>query len=84
MVEWPSRLQSFPELLPPRENRLDIDIKIRPASDERIMTLRCPAPSAKSNEEDDDLQQQQQTWYDRLQFLNEQGLLEDLILCTTT
>jgi hypothetical protein len=65
LIEWPSRLALHPDLMPPRKNRLDIDLSIVPSKDERIMTLTTSIKS---------------TWTERLEHLVEEGIMEDLIL----
>ena len=66
LIEWPSRLEAFPELLPPEETLLKIDLRIPdPVSDERVMSL---VSSAKSS------------WTTRLQYLIDEGMVDDLLL----
>ena len=65
LVEWPSKLDPFPDLFPPTKHRLDVDISIVPETDERRLTLSIPEGSA---------------WDDRLQTLVEEGLLDDLLV----
>lgn len=66
LIEWPNRLAAFPELLPPPRNRLNIDLRIRPRSEERTMTLSTA--NAESS------------WTDRLQYLVDEEMVDDLIL----
>jgi len=66
LIEWPSRLQSFPELLPPEETLLKIDIRIPdPTSDDRVMSLVSSLESS---------------WTSRLNYLIDEGMVDDLIL----
>lgn len=63
-MEWPSRIYtSFPNLMPPPDHRLDVDIVIQ-EEDERLVTLSCPLESS---------------WKLRLSQLVDQELLEDWI-----
>lgn len=66
LIEWPCRLESFPELLPPSQNRLNIDLRIRPLSEERTMTLSTTHRNS--------------SWTDRLQYLVDEEMVDDLIL----
>jgi tRNA A37 threonylcarbamoyladenosine biosynthesis protein TsaE len=66
LIEWPSRLQAFPELLPPEETLLKIDIRIPdPTSDERVMSLVSSSESS---------------WTIRLKYLIDEGMVDDLLL----
>jgi tRNA A37 threonylcarbamoyladenosine biosynthesis protein TsaE len=66
LIEWPSRLQAFPELLPPEETLLKIDIRIPdPTSDERVMSLVSSSESS---------------WTVRLKYLIDEGMVDDLLL----
>lgn len=66
LIEWPSRLQAFPELLPPKETLLKIDLRIPdPTSDERIMSLFSSSESS---------------WTTRLKYLIDEGMIDDLLL----
>lgn len=66
LIEWPSRLKGFPELLPPEETVLKIDLRIPdPISDERVMTV---ISSTKSH------------WTTRLQYLIGEGMVDDLFI----
>ena len=66
LIEWPSRLEAFPELLPPEETLLKIDLRIPdPVSDERVMSLVSSAESS---------------WTKRLQYLVDEGMVDDLLL----
>lgn len=66
LIEWPSRLQAFPQLLPPEETLLKIDIRIPdPTSDERVMSLVSASESS---------------WTTRLKYLIDEGMVEDLLL----
>lgn len=65
LIEWPSRLSQHPQLLPNPRQLLEIDIKIRPASDERVMTFKALTGSS---------------WADRLQTLVTQGMVDDLMI----
>ncbi len=68
LIEWPSRLQEFPQLLPPNETLLKIDIRIPdPTSDERVMSLASSSESS---------------WTTRLQYLIDEGMVDDLLLDT--
>ncbi len=70
LIEWPSRLQAFPQLLPPDETLLKIDIRIPdPTSDERVMTLACSSSSLLES-----------SWTTRLQYLIDEGMVDDLLL----
>jgi hypothetical protein len=44
LIEWPSRLRDHqPQVLPCQDiPQLKVDIRMRPASDERILTLSTP------------------------------------------
>lgn len=64
LVEWPSRLESQPQLLPSNAHRLDVTISIVPQSNTRLMTLMAPLGS---------------TWNERLQNLLDEGMLDDLL-----
>lgn len=64
LVEWPSRLDNTPELLPPSSHRLDVNIVIVPKTDTRLITLTAPVGS---------------TWKQRLKILVEGGMVDDLI-----
>jgi tRNA A37 threonylcarbamoyladenosine biosynthesis protein TsaE len=66
LIEWPSRLQAFPELLPQEDTLLKIDIRIPdPTSDERVMSL------VSTNES---------SWTFRIKNLIEEGMIDDLLL----
>jgi len=66
LIEWPSRLQAFPELLPPEETLLKINIRIPdPTSDERVMSLVSSSESS---------------WSVRLKYLIDEGMVDDLLL----
>jgi len=66
LIEWPSRLQAFPELLPPEDTLLKIDIRIPdPTSDERVMSLVSSSESS---------------WNIRLKYLIDEGMVDDLLL----
>jgi len=65
LIEWPTRLSPFPELLPSSNDRLDIDIAIVPLTDERRMTLNAPIGS---------------TWKHRLEHVVEEGMVDDLLI----
>ena len=65
LIEWPSRIQTFPELLPPTQNILQIDIRIVPLSEERTMTLTTNNNSS---------------WKDRLQYLIDEEMVDDLLI----
>lgn len=66
LIEWPSRLQAFPELLPPEETMLKIDLRISdPTSDERVMSLISSSESS---------------WTTRLKYLIDEGMVDDLLL----
>ena len=66
LIEWPARLQAFPELLPPEETLLKIDLRIPdPTSDERVMSLVASTESS---------------WTMRLKYLVEEGMVDDLLL----
>jgi len=65
LIEWPSRLQAFPQIVPPKGNLLEIDIHIRPLLDERTMTLTTLEDSS---------------WKDRLKFLVDEGMVDDLVI----
>lgn len=68
LIEWPSRLQSYPQLLPPEETLLRIDIRIpNPTSDERVMVLASSSESS---------------WTTRLTYLIDEGMVDDLLLYT--
>ena len=68
LIEWPSRLQAFPQILPPDETLLKIDIRIPdPTSDERVMSLASSSESS---------------WTTRLQYLIDEGMVDDLLLDT--
>jgi hypothetical protein len=54
LIEWPIRLSQHPQLLPNPMQLLEIDISIRPASDELVTTLKALTGSS---------------WADRLQTL---------------
>lgn len=66
LIEWPCRLHDFPELFPPSSNRLNIDIRIRPRSEERTMTLST--------------NYRHSVWKERLQYLVNEEMVDDLIL----
>jgi tRNA A37 threonylcarbamoyladenosine biosynthesis protein TsaE len=68
LIEWPSRLQTFPELLPPEQNTLQIDIRIVPSSEERTMKLTTNDNSS---------------WKDRLQYLIDEEMVDDLLIQDT-
>ncbi|KAG7373439.1 Threonylcarbamoyl adenosine biosynthesis protein TsaE [Nitzschia inconspicua] len=64
LIEWPSRLASFDDSIgPPKSNLLEIDIRILPSSDERVLTLTANEASS---------------WKDRLQHLMDEGMVDDL------
>ena len=65
LIEWPSRLEKFPEILPPLENLLEIDIQILPMSEERVMTLTSL---------------QHSSWTERIRFLIDEEMIDDLVL----
>eukprot|EP00532_Pseudo-nitzschia_australis_P019042 CAMPEP_0168287440 /NCGR_PEP_ID=MMETSP0142_2-20121227/2263_1 /TAXON_ID=44445 /ORGANISM="Pseudo-nitzschia australis, Strain 10249 10 AB" /LENGTH=255 /DNA_ID=CAMNT_0008232825 /DNA_START=719 /DNA_END=1486 /DNA_ORIENTATION=+ len=66
LIEWPVRLQAFPELLPPEETLLKIDLRIPdPTSDERVMSLVSSTESS---------------WTTRLKYLVDEGMVDDLLL----
>jgi len=66
LIEWPSRLKAFPELLPKEEKLLQIDLRILdPVSDERVMSLVSSTESS---------------WTKRLQYLVDEGMVDDLLL----
>jgi len=66
LIEWPSRLKAFPELLPKEEKLLQIDLRILdPVSDERVMSLVSSPESS---------------WTKRLQYLVDEGMVDDLLL----
>ncbi len=68
LIEWPSRLQAFPQLLPPEETLLNIDIRIPdPTLDERVMSLTSSSESS---------------WTTRLKYLIDEGMVDDLLLPT--
>jgi len=64
LIEWPSRLLAFPQLLPPIENVLQIDIRIVPRLEKRKMILTAIHKSC---------------WKERLQYLADEGMLDDLL-----
>ena len=66
LIEWPIRLQAFPELLPPEDTLLKIDLRIPdPTSDERVMSLVSTTESS---------------WTTRLKYLVDEGMVDDLLL----
>jgi tRNA A37 threonylcarbamoyladenosine biosynthesis protein TsaE len=65
LIEWPCRMAGFPEVNPPKENLLQVDMTIRHSSDERIVTLTASADSS---------------WRERLQHLLDEGMLDDLLI----
>ena len=66
LIEWPSRLKSFPDLLPEEEQLLQIDLRIPdPISNERVMSLVSSPESS---------------WTKRLQYLVDEGMVDDLLL----
>ena len=66
LIEWPSRLRAFPELLPPEKALLEIDFCIPdPVLDERVISLLSSAESS---------------WTTRLQHLIDEGMVNDLLL----
>jgi tRNA A37 threonylcarbamoyladenosine biosynthesis protein TsaE len=65
LIEWPSRMAGFPEVNPPKKNLLQVDMTIRPSSDERIVTLTASAESS---------------WRERLKYLMDEGMLDDLLI----
>jgi hypothetical protein len=65
LIEWPSRLSQHPQLLPNPMQLLEIDISIRSASDERVMTLKALTGSS---------------WAGRLQTLVTEGMVDDLMV----
>jgi hypothetical protein len=80
LIEWPGRLASFPDLLPPFPcNRLDVDLRIRPRSDERIMTLSGRA-FCDPNDHKQRHQPDESSWGGRLESLVNEGMVDDLLL----
>lgn len=69
LIEWPVRLQGFPDLLPPSEHRLDVTIDNMPQTTARRVQLVAGSES---------------TWTERLDTLIGQGLLDDLLLADDT
>ena len=68
LIEWPSRLQAFPELLPPHETLLKMDIRIPdPTSDKRVMSLISSTNSS---------------WTTRLKYLVDEGMVDDMLICS--
>eukprot|EP00536_Pseudo-nitzschia_multiseries_P010522 jgi/Psemu1/203500/e_gw1.323.25.1 len=66
LIEWPSRLQAFPELLPPEETLLKLDLRIPDrTSDERVLSIVSATESS---------------WTDRLKYIVEEGMVDDLLL----
>jgi tRNA A37 threonylcarbamoyladenosine biosynthesis protein TsaE len=65
LIEWPGILTKFPDVSLGKENLLDVKITICRLSEERIITLTADENS---------------TWKNRLQYLIDEGMLEDLLL----
>jgi tRNA A37 threonylcarbamoyladenosine biosynthesis protein TsaE len=65
LIEWPGILTKFPEVSLSNENLLRVNITICRLSEERIISLTADENS---------------TWKNRLQYLIEEGMVEDLLL----
>lgn len=63
-MEWPSRLYPHEGLLPPIENRLDINLSIVPSTERRVMTLKAASNS---------------TWTTRLTAIVDEGFFDDML-----
>lgn len=89
LVEWPGRLEGIPEVqqfLPPAHvHMLKIDLRIVPASDERIMTISTCMEGDFDGDTSNDGHVERNappssSWKDRLQHLVDEGMVDDLIL----
>ena len=99
LIEWPARLDKVAtevhKILPFPVNYhlLKVDLRIRPASDERIMTISICRPDysfdENDNGDDDDGPQRpsspppppsSSSWQDRLDHLIQEGMVDDLIV----
>jgi tRNA A37 threonylcarbamoyladenosine biosynthesis protein TsaE len=65
LIEWPGILTKFPQVSLSNENLLDVKITISHLSEERIITLTADENS---------------TWRNRLQYLIDEGMVEDLLM----
>ena len=92
LIEWPSRLDNVASEIhrilprPVNNHLLKVDLRIRPASDERVMTISlCCSDLLDENDNDVDgprpsTSHASSSWQDRLDHLIQEGMVDDLII----